>query len=189
MRNNVEVLAEDAKRYAELHLAMQRGWDIYFSKRDGSFEVYTSSCYGDLIVPVGLSDEDKLACTLINLFSSDMGLTTKRLIDYFRWSKYKCYKLARANRYCYTTTLVCEEGGYGGTGWVLLPDMHSAMFNYIKQEYPCKECKHCVVTGKNRLGYVDGRAIGYCYANSQYTICDDSGCRNGHFERKEVSDD
>ena len=26
MRNNVEVLAEDAKRYAELHLAMQRGW-------------------------------------------------------------------------------------------------------------------------------------------------------------------
>ncbi len=148
MRNNVEVLAEDAKRYAELHLAMQRGWDIYFSKRDGSFEVYTSSCYGDLIVPVGLSDEDKLACTLINLFSSDMGLTTKRLIDYFRWSKYKCYKLARANRYCYTTTLVCEEGGYGGTGWVLLPDMHSAMLNYIKQEYPCKECKHCVVTGK-----------------------------------------
>lgn len=118
-----------------------------------------------------------------------MGLTTKRLIDYFRWSKYKCYKLARANRYCYTTTLVCEEGGYGGTGWVLLPDMHSAMLNYIKQEYPCKECKHCVVTGKNRLGYVDGRAIGYCYANSQYTICDDSGCRNGHFERKEVSDD
>jgi hypothetical protein len=38
MRNNVEVLAEDAKRYAELHLAMQRGWDVYFSKRDGSFE-------------------------------------------------------------------------------------------------------------------------------------------------------
>lgn len=70
---------EDAKRYAELHLAMQRGWDIYFSKRDGSFEVYTSSCYGDLIVPVGLSDEDKLACTLINLLALIWDLLPKGL--------------------------------------------------------------------------------------------------------------
>lgn len=189
MRHNVEILTEDAKRYAELHLAMQKGWDVYFNKRDGSFEVYTSSCYGDLIMPIGLSDEDKLACVLINLFHSGMGLTSKRLISYFGWSKYRCYKLARENRYCYTTTLICEEGGYGGTGWVLLPDMHSAILEYIKAEYPCKECKHCIVTGKNRFGHVDGKTIGYCYAGSQYSVCDDSGCRNGHFERKEAKDE
>lgn len=189
MRHNVEILAEDTKRYAELHLAMQRGWDVYFSKRDGSFEVHTSSDFGELIIPVGLSDEDKFACTLINLYRSDMGLTSKRLISYFGWSKYKCYKLARENKHCYTSTLVCEEGGYGGTGWILLPDMYSAMLEYIKKAYPCMGCRHCVATGKNRFGHVDGKTIGYCYAGSQYAICDDSGCRNGHFERKEVKDE
>lgn len=188
MKHNVDVLEEDVKRYAELHLAMQRGWDIYFSKRDGSFEVHTSSCYGDLIVPVGLSDEDKLACTLINLFSSDMGLTTKRLIGYFGWSKYKCYKLARANRYCYTTTLICEEGGYGGTGWVLLPDMHSAMLEYIKKAYSCKECKHCY-RQVTEYKQPNNEYIGWCDINTQYPIYTDSGCRNGHFERKEVDNE
>lgn len=179
MSNKIEIPAEEVKRYAEFYLAMQRGYDYKNHKIEEGYQ----DCDGDFFIPVGLSDEDRFICALIHLYSYDFGLTTRRLMKWFGWTKYRCYKLARANQYCRTVTLICEEGGYGGTGWLLLSDMFDAMREYRKCNYPCIDCKKLTSIENSRYYPSRSNIIGYCSYDSQYSVFEDSGCRTGKFER------
>lgn len=182
MKTTVEITPEDAQHYLELKYAFRR-CDLKGNTEDA--DVYQSKTYETLLLPKGLSDEDKFATVLIDMFHSGIGLTSRRLVEWFGWTKYKCYKLARSCKYCYTTTLVCEEGGYGGTGWVLIPDMRDAMRKVAAEKYPCRDCAHL-----SRRNFDPQRArnghIGYCKLPPSINVTNECGCITGAYEQRKV---
>lgn len=125
MKKEEDITIEDVKHFEELHLALNKADKDFINGKTGELEVFSDTKYlMDVILPKGLSDEDKFLSSLILLDSTDIGLTTKRLSACFGWTKYKCYKLARQCKFCKTVPLIHEMGGYAGTGWILSPGMH-----------------------------------------------------------------
>lgn len=185
MRTNTEILPEDVKHYAELNYSLKRATEDYYKGNKENVEVFRGGDLETAFFPKGLSDEDKFAAELISMYSSEIGLTTKRLTALFGWSKYKCYKIARNCKYCRTVCLICEQGGYGGTGWMLSNDMYYAIHAYAKDNFPCAKCKHLVpMPAKYSLGR-GGYITGYCKVSTHLNIDNFSGCTNGKFENKE----
>lgn len=180
MANNIEIPKEDIQHYAELDLSQRRGYNYDKHAVEEGFEAYDDT---DLCIPANLSDQDKFISALIHLHYQDRGLTTRRLTEWFGWSKYKCYKLAKENKYCRTVTLVCEEGGYGGKGWMIGQDMFDAMRKYRKQNYHWADCKNMVSLENDTYFPSRSKMIGYCKFSSQYSCFEDSGCRTGKFEK------
>ena len=77
----------------------------------------------ELYLPKGLSDEDKFICAAFVCQDRELGLTCKVLRDFFGWDKCHSMKIKKRISQINTVTLICEEGGYGGKGWEINPDI------------------------------------------------------------------
>jgi len=168
---------EDIKKYAELWLKIQRGYGNKLQMQEG-YEGHDGS-----FIPIDLSDEDKFICTLFYVEEVERGVTTQMLTNWFGWTKYKSYKIARENQYCITASFVCEEGGYAGRGWILNYDMGKAIKKYIYENYPCTKCANFNEGNPGWYRLRDSPS-GSCSCNHNVLVWEDSGCKTGYFKAK-----
>lgn len=77
----------------------------------------------EVCIPKDLSDEDKFICIAFDYETRDLGMTCDVFHELFGWNKYHCSKIRKRVSQVSTVKLICEEGGYGGTGWQINPDI------------------------------------------------------------------
>ena len=98
----------------------------------------------DLIVPKGLSDEDKFICLCFYYGNTEYGLTTKSIKEYFGWSKYYTLKIRKKLSLVDTITLIKVNGGYAGKGFQINEKVYE-IFEKLqrKQHRSCVSCATC----------------------------------------------
>ena len=115
----------------------------------------------------GLSDQDKFALVVIRFDISDYGVKSSVFCDVFGWSKYKVYKLAKNEKFIYSSTLFSEDDGLiAGKGYLIeagVSRLTKEMYNeFLWNEPPIDYSK-----GKNFIFDVEvpdiykGRLNGY----------------------------
>lgn len=120
---------EDISHYAEIYKRLN-----WAELNENSKEVETFSNSRDvtnvLVIPKGLSDEDKLLCAIFSNMDRDCVTQTKYLNNVFKWDKKHSIKVRKNLPLVITVSAFCEDGGYGGRGWIV----NDSVMEYIKDE-------------------------------------------------------
>lgn len=165
------------KEYVELKCKLRKPIDFpfYLNENDEYDNFEKDGVYYRL--PSGLSDDLKLVSVLILHSFIDEVVSRSDLHELFGWSNYKCSKIISQKPYCNVVTLIREQGGYGGRGYVLSGSMFQAMSDYESKHYPCSKCSNLKPCSRG-IG-----VIGFCSFSDEKRF-KSSGCDNGFYDLK-----
>lgn len=191
---------EELDRYFNIRRRIKDKKNIKDSfKYETIYESSWYSLYGELEL-ADLSDQDKFVLLVMLYDLHDYGVT-RASFNFFGWSKSYVSKLAKNEKYIYSSTLFNDEGLFAGKGYCIAWPIHQALnkkykeflwHDNIDEIYQIHGSK-CLTFEVNIPGVFEGKTDGYVTLKNKvilkrprYNVGNGNWPKEGYFLKEQI---